>query len=145
MKKNKKYLGIDFGSMNVGLAISDKGGNIVFMRGVIKGGGKLTDIFDEIFKVCVEESIDVVVFGVPYGPGRQTNEQSERMIKIAQKLKQYLDEKGLNIDLVLQDESFSTFEASSMGVVTGNNELRPKYSDHEMAAKLFLEKYLNLI
>ncbi len=143
--KNKKYLGIDFGAMNVGIAASDNGGNIVFMRGVIKGGGKLTAIFNKVYDICAEESIDVIVFGVPYGRSGQRNKQAERMIRIGEKLKEYLISKGLNIDLVFQDESFSTFEASYGEFVTSNYKLNSKYSDHEMAAKLILEKYLDLI
>ncbi len=143
MKKNK-YLGIDFGSKNVGIAVSDSS-NVVFMRGVVKGGGKLTDIFEKIYRLCVEEKINTVVFGVPYGPQREESAQAQRMKRLGRSLIEYLKNRDLEIDLVFEDESFSTFEAEKLSGLVSDMHFDARHSDHEIAAKVILEKYLDRI
>ena len=54
-----KYLGIDFGTKNIGLAISDEDGRIAFPFRVIPR----TRAEEEILKVCQQESIDEIVSG----------------------------------------------------------------------------------
>lgn len=57
---NMKYLGIDFGSKRIGLAISDSGGTIAFPYSVVLNG---KNNLEEIEKIIKEENIDEVVIG----------------------------------------------------------------------------------
>ena len=106
MKKNK-ILAIDFGENNVGLAVTDPGANLVFGKGLIKGGKSLNDLFSKIKKFCDDEEVNKIVFGLPLGKDGEETDQTGRMKKIAYKLKDYLG----NIPLEFEDESFSSFEA----------------------------------
>ncbi len=142
---SNKYLGIDFGFNNVGIAISDEGGNMVFMRGVLKGGGKLVDIFEKIYRICHNDGVNAIVFGVPYGPEGRLNAQAERMIRIGKSLREYLKDHGLHVKMVFEDESFTTFNAESFSESVSDTKFTSVHTDHEVAAKLILEKYLGIV
>ena len=55
-----KYLGIDFGSKRVGLAISDENGQMAFPYSVVSNDKNL---FTEIEKIIKNEKVDEVVIG----------------------------------------------------------------------------------
>lgn len=55
-----KYLGIDFGTKRIGLAISDDGGKIAFPNVVLPND---RDLLEKIVKVCADNSIGVIVIG----------------------------------------------------------------------------------
>lgn len=49
-----KYLGIDYGEKNVGIAVSDDGGNLAFAKTVLHNGKQL---LESILKICLEEKL----------------------------------------------------------------------------------------
>ncbi|HEY4482804.1 MAG TPA: Holliday junction resolvase RuvX [Candidatus Paceibacterota bacterium] len=56
-----KYLGIDYGSKRIGLAVSDEEGRIAFPREVVKSGGEKTLRYIERF--CESEKIGAIILG----------------------------------------------------------------------------------
>jgi len=130
-----KLLAIDFGDKNTGLAVCDVSRTMVFGRGVLKGYKSLEALFEQIMGICMDENIAEVVFGVPCGHDGFDTPQAERMRSIGGRLEDYLGK----VQVVFQDESFSSFEADSFSM---DEKLRRKYSQHELAAMLILERYL---
>ena len=59
MMKRMKYLGIDYGSKRVGLAISNSEGSMATPLSVIEN----KDLDQHILKICADHSIDQVVIG----------------------------------------------------------------------------------
>ena len=55
-----KYLGIDYGAKNVGIAVSDDGGNLAFAKTVLKNDKNL---LENVLKICEEEKIEAIVMG----------------------------------------------------------------------------------
>ena len=55
-----KYLGIDFGTKRVGLAVSDESGSLARPLGVLKNDSSL---FDEVDSVIAREGIESIVIG----------------------------------------------------------------------------------
>jgi putative Holliday junction resolvase len=137
VKKNK-ILAIDFGESNVGLAITDPGANIVFGKGLIKGGKSLEDLFSKIKKICDDEEVNKIVFGLPYGKDGEDTDQTKRLKKMGLQMQEYLK----NIPLEFEDESFSSFEAREIAEGFEEKELKSRYSEHEIAAMVILRKYL---
>jgi putative Holliday junction resolvase len=56
-----KYLGIDYGSKRIGLAVSDPNGKIAFPREVIENRSKET--VSLIAKFCEREKVQAIVLG----------------------------------------------------------------------------------
>ncbi len=55
-----KYLGIDYGSKRVGIAISDESGTLAFPKMVVPRDAKLLDV---ILKLCKDEGVGEIVIG----------------------------------------------------------------------------------
>ncbi len=55
-----RYLGIDFGTKRLGIAISDDAGSFAFPRDVIE---KNASVFDELSRIVEKEKIDAIVMG----------------------------------------------------------------------------------
>ena len=60
--KQKKYLGIDYGSKRVGVAVSDDQGTMAFPKCVIQNGS-LEQVSYEVSKICNELGVKDVVLG----------------------------------------------------------------------------------
>ena len=56
-----KYLGIDFGSKRIGLALSDPAGRIAFPRDVVGNEGDKT--LNYVVELCQREEVDEIVLG----------------------------------------------------------------------------------
>lgn len=139
----KKYLGIDFGEKNIGLASSDPGGNIVFGKGVLRGGGSLDELFERIYAVCKKEEAEGIVFGIPFGKSGEETRQAMRLKRIGDKLRTFLKNRIKNLDMAYVDESFTSYEAEKLLAGHDYKLLKKKYSDHEIAAMLILRRFLN--
>lgn len=137
MENKGKLLAIDFGDRNTGLAVCDESQTFVFGRGVLSGYKRLDELFEKIVVLCQEENIVEIVFGVPLGKEGEETEQSRRHRDIGSRLEQYIG----TISVVYQDESHTSFEANS---VVKDPKLRKKYSEHELAAVVILNRYLEL-
>lgn len=140
--KNKKILAVDFGGKNIGLAVTDEVSGVVFGKGVIRGRKSLRDVFMALKRVVEDCDVGTVVFGLPAAKDGGETAQSERMRGIGEKLESYLKDEGFSIKVVFWDESFSSFEAGVFMRGAGGKAYAAKYSEHEVAAMLILEKYL---
>src|SRR3989344_6419321 len=58
--RSGKYLGIDFGSKRIGLAVSDELGNLAFPYRVLPNGA---DLIEKIMEIIRKENIKSVVMG----------------------------------------------------------------------------------
>lgn len=125
-----KYLGLDFGLKNLGLAVAT---------------GPLAEPFAEkkyqlesqalqfIVRLCAEQKIDQIVLGLSEG------KMAEIIKKFAAKLKSLT-----NLPLVFQDETLSTFEAKQKLLAAHASQSRRR-QDHRAAAALILQDYLDTI
>ena len=55
-----RYLGIDYGTKRVGLAVSDEGGTLAFPYAVLENN---TTLFEEIVDICQKENVKEIVVG----------------------------------------------------------------------------------
>ena len=55
-----RFLGIDYGTKRIGVAISDENGTLAFPKGIVKNNGEL---FGKIERILSEERISEIVMG----------------------------------------------------------------------------------
>ncbi|OGH83236.1 MAG: hypothetical protein A2373_01630 [Candidatus Magasanikbacteria bacterium RIFOXYB1_FULL_40_15] len=116
------YLGIDYGKKRIGLAWVQEGLDVVLPFGVVK------DI-DELAKLIKKEKIDKIVVGLPIGLDGKENENTRRVKKFADELKN-----KINLPIEFEDERFSSRQADSMG---------GDVSRDEKAAMVILSSYID--
>lgn len=101
--KIMKYLGIDYGSKKVGLALSDEGGKLAFPKVVLKNDVYLLDSIKEIIK---EENVDEVVIGESLAFGGDPNKVMKDILPLRELL-----QKDLNLPVHLEKEFLTSVEA----------------------------------
>lgn len=136
-----RYLGIDYGSKNIGLAISDLDGKMAFPFKVIKNDEKVIDV---IHNICGEEEIFTIVIGKP-----------EKFLNL-EEFKKNL-EFELKIPIVFEKEFMtsmhsdlpktkSTFIARKLKKFTSSNKKdggKKNKKDDSKAATLILQRFLD--
>jgi putative Holliday junction resolvase len=58
-----RYLGIDYGSKRVGLALSDEDGVLALPHGVIPNDGNAGKLLHEVVRIARQREVEAVVFG----------------------------------------------------------------------------------
>jgi putative holliday junction resolvase len=66
-----KFLGIDYGTKRIGLAVSDDGGTLAFPKNIIEND---QEIFRKIAQLMGEESVEEIVVGESEGLSGKPNE-----------------------------------------------------------------------
>ncbi|MBI4250142.1 Holliday junction resolvase RuvX [Candidatus Uhrbacteria bacterium] len=131
-----RYLGIDYGDRHVGFAIGDDETRVGVPLHTIT---YLTPdhLVDEIKKIVREESIDVLVVGMPlYRIGRHDAAQIQR-----EKTETFVHtlQSAMATPVKIQDESFTSSQAARH---IRETSIRTK-DDHSIAAMLILQSFLD--
>ncbi len=133
-------LAIDFGTKNIGLAISDFKGIIATPLQVLhvtkKKGYK--EIIEEIADICERNKVQTILLGKP-----QIFEVShKKTLKKIEKFEELLT-KGVNLPIINYDESYSTVTAQDMLLYTRQTVKSSKDKIDSVAAAVFLQEFLN--
>jgi len=122
-----KFLGIDYGTKRIGLAISDEGGTLAFPKEIILNDSKLFDNIDQIVK---EENISEIVIGESFNFSGQENSVAEKINVFISEL-----EKRFELPVHRQSEFLTSVEARRYD----NNGAKVDAG----AAALILQRYLD--
>lgn len=131
-----RYLGIDFGSKRVGLALSDEAGMMGFPHAIIANNSSL---IDELCKLIERESVGSVVIG----ESRNLDGTENQIMAEARKLGESLAERA-GVPVLYEPEAFTTEAARQAPHKLGKT--RSPKSDRALddsAAALILTSYLS--
>ncbi len=126
-----RYIGIDYGTKRIGIALSDDDGRMAFPAGIIENQGNDTAP-KEVAKRIVKENIGFVVVGLPVELDGKETEQSHVTRSFIEDLK-----KSTPIGIETQNEMFTSRMASESGM-----------KDHHIdasSAAIILQSYLDKI
>lgn len=124
-----KYLGIDYGTKKIGLAISDEEGRVAFPNSVIDNDAK---IVDNLTRFIAENGIEKVVVGDSKDYKMQDNEIMGDIYDL-----QTIIKEQLQIDVDLHLEILTSMQAEKM--LGEKNEMIDA-----SAAAIILQSYLDL-
>ena len=99
-----RYLGIDYGTKRIGLALSDEKGMMAFPYGILENSNKK---FAALHKICEDNKISEIICGLPMGLQNQDTDMTRAARDFAKKLGDYT---GLTVHLV--NELFSSKAAA---------------------------------
>ncbi|HHS51089.1 MAG TPA: Holliday junction resolvase RuvX [candidate division Zixibacteria bacterium] len=135
-----RHLGIDYGTVRVGLAISDSFGIIARPYKTLYNND-LTDLVKDICEIIAEKKISVIVFGRPL---HLSGDESDMFIKIKE-LADLISSKCPEIEIHFHDERFSSIEACGAIRAMGGKPSRNKPKIDAIAASLVLKAYLESV
>ena len=151
-----KFLGIDYGTKRIGLAISDDGGQIAFPKEILLND---ENIFKNIGEILIKEKIDEIVIGESVDFSGKLNALSVRIEEFIQELSV-----RFNLPVNKQKEFLTSVEARRQFSLGGqarkggntkeiltqkqsHSRLKDKKRGHidASAAALILQRYLEKI
>lgn len=135
-----RILGLDYGSVTVGVAVSDALQLTAQPVEVIKRKSetKLRQTLARIEQIIAEYEVEKIVLGLPKNMNNTLGERAERTEEFREKL-----EKRVGLEVVMWDERLTTVSAMEVlkeGKVRREN--RKNYVD-KLAAVLILQGYLD--
>ncbi len=138
----KKIMGLDYGSVTVGVAISDSMHLTAQPVEVIKRKHetKLRQTFARLEQLIAEHDVEKIVLGFPKNMNNSEGERAEKTKEFKEKL-----EKRTGLEVLLWDERMTTVAAMEVlkeGKVRREN--RKQYVD-KIAAVFILQGYLDFI
>ncbi|MEF8798509.1 MAG: Holliday junction resolvase RuvX [Candidatus Bipolaricaulota bacterium] len=135
--KEQKILGLDWGSKRIGIAISDRGGNVALGRPSRERKDLESDI-QYLEQIVGEENISRIVIGMPYHMDGEAGESVSRVREFKRELEEKL---SVSIDTI--DERLTSSEAERVMIESDlRREERKKHRD-KLAATLILQRYLD--
>ena len=133
-----KALGLDIGSVTVGIALSDSLKMFASAYSVIRYEEENADLFKQIVDIIKKEDVDVVVVGMPYHMNGDFSLGCERTRRFEEKIKQLID-----IEIVEIDERMSTVTAQNALLAFDVSRKKRKQVVDKVAASVILQNYLD--
>jgi len=123
------YLGIDYGEKRVGIALSRENG-FALPFAVFKNDKNL---FKNILKLCIDEGIDKVTVGIPFGLKGNKTDQTKIVKKFIAELKN-----NISFPIIEVDERMSSGLVQKMAL----GKIKREMKDASEAA-VILQSYLD--
>jgi putative Holliday junction resolvase len=134
-----RYLGIDYGSKRVGLAISDEDGSMAFPYKILKND---LELVDNIHNICGVEEISAIVLGESHDLSGQPN----KIMGSIEEFKRNI-EGELDLPIYFEKEFMtSIFARGSEGKKENDARKNKKEKSEKIddsAAALILQRYLD--
>ncbi len=140
-----KILAIDYGTKNIGLALSDENQEIAFPYATLQGASRdnnetFLKVIQDIKKICKLEKVEKIIVGMPVnlaGDKTKTTELVFEFIKELSRQGSLKGEKYINIPIEEIDERFSTVQAQKK--IQNKNA----HNLDELSAQILLQSYLD--
>ncbi len=131
-----RFIGIDYGASKIGIALTDPL-KIIAREHKVIWQKETVDVIGEIKKICQENSVELIVLGMPFSLNGQKNAQAEVVEAFSKELEQI----GLPIKHV--DETYSTKRAEELMREQKKTEAEIKEFSDAVAARIILQDYLD--
>ncbi len=122
-----KVLGIDYGTKNIGLALSDDTQKLAFAYRTLNRSNLIPELKD----ICDKEEVEKIVVGLPTNLSGEETKSAEMVFEFIKQL-----EEELKIKVEVEDERLSTVQASRLENKTAQNI-------DELSAQIFLQAHLD--
>ncbi|HEY0980450.1 MAG TPA: Holliday junction resolvase RuvX [Candidatus Paceibacterota bacterium] len=122
-----KYLGLDYGTKRIGIALSDESGEFAFPKMIVETEAKALAVIQSL---VVEDGVGAIVLGESIAENGIQNEVFRATLRFKEKLSQVVA-----VPIILEEEGFSTVEAHRYQVKKGSRD--------DSAAAIILQRYLD--
>lgn len=136
-----KILAIDYGSKNIGLAMSDDEGRMAFayktLRVKTQDFSSWQKIISDLKKICQQEKVKKIIIGMPLWLTGDKSQTTEVVFEFAHQL-----EKGIGLKVETIDERWSTIEAYKNKISRDRSRPVLKHSLDALSAQILLQSWL---
>ncbi len=121
-----KYLGIDYGTKRIGIAVSDEGGSFAFPKVVVDAA----QVVETVTTLCKDEGISTIVIGESVASNGETNDLMKAVNTFKTKLAV-----ATGLPIFFEREDYSSVEAHRYQTKAGSRD--------DSAAAIILQRYLD--
>jgi putative holliday junction resolvase len=135
--ENGRILGLDYGSVRVGIAISDPSGTIATGLKTLRNDSTLISRIADLVR---EHQIGRIVIGLPVSLKGKDSRKTEEVRTFCRALEEHVA-----LPIILQDERYSSKDAlaTMIEMNTTRKQRRNKGRIDEMAAAIILQSFLD--
>jgi putative Holliday junction resolvase len=134
-----RWMGVDYGSRRIGLAISDFGAAIASPAAVLSGSGSVRGDARQILAWASQNEVSAIVVGLPLNMDGSTGPQAEVSNQLAAELAQAVPDWPVE----LWDERLSTYQADAHLDAAGARPSRRRDLRDALAAQVILQAFLD--
>lgn len=137
--KRGRLLGIDWGAVRAGVAISDESQEFIFARpAIILKSSNQDSLAEQIANIAEKEKVAGIVMGLPIRLDGTESDTTQLVRKCAEEISFYTD-----IPIIFIDETLTSFSAQEQMGKLKIAELKQKLDSQ--SAKIILENAIDLI
>lgn len=133
-----RAMGLDIGSVTVGVSLSDGLKMIASSYTVIRYEQENDELFQKIVDIIKEQEVDEIIVGMPYHMNGDFSLGCERTRRFEEKIKKLID-----IKIVEIDERMSTVSAQNALLTFDVSRKKRKQVVDKVAATVILQSYLD--
>ena len=133
-----RAMGLDIGSVTVGVSLSDGLKMIASSYTVIRYEQENEELFQKIVDIIKKEEVDEVIVGMPYHMNGDFSLGCERTRRFEEQIKKLID-----IKIVEVDERMSTVTAQNALLSFDVSRKKRKHVVDKVAATVILQSYLD--
>ena len=131
-----RILGIDYGDVRVGVAVSDPLGFTAQGLETIQNRGKKS-VFEALTKICTEYAVGEIVIGLPINMNGTIGPQAKAIMDLIPEL-----ETVLKVPVKTWDERLSSRQVERFMLEGGLSRQKRKDNSDRLAATLILQTYM---
>ena len=137
-----KILGLDYGHVRIGVALSDDNKSIAFGKDIINNNSRM---YDSLLKLIQHENVEKIILGYPLNLKGGKTESTLQVERFEGELKTNLLENNLNIDVIRWDERLTSKMAEQSLIASGmkKSKRRDKSNLDIISSALILQSYLD--
>lgn len=133
-----RYLGIDFGSSRIGIAISDELGMLAHPLETVPNDASF---LSRLRKIVLEKGVSRMVVGIPRNMDGSYGPAAEKAKLFLSELKSQFKE----LQLIAWDERLTTMEAQRLLHAAGRDVKKSRPVIDQVAAQVLLQSYLDSV
>jgi putative Holliday junction resolvase len=139
-KERYRVLALDFGTVRIGVAVSDELRMLASARGTIPNDGQ---VIPSILSAIQKEQAKIVLMGLPVGLSGQETAMTTQVRKFGDRLKRKLEVLGVGFEY--RDERLTSVMANANIAMSGLPKIKrqEKGLRDEEAARILLQDYLD--
>lgn len=142
MNSVTKYLGIDYGSKRVGIAVSDENKKYSFSREFINNDKKF---YENLLKIIKEESVEKIIIGYPLNFNSEKTIQTMAVEKFRCNLESKLKQNKVEAEIVYFDERLTSKIAQNSILNSGlsKRKRQEKGRVDSISAQIILQDFID--
>lgn len=132
-----RILGIDYGTVRTGVAMSDPLGMLAHPLEAFKISS-MKELIEAIAAFSLKNGVEKIIIGLPRHMNGDESDSSRKVRELAAEL-----EKKLNMPILLYDERLTTSAAEKLLIETDVSRKKRKEKIDSLAASIILQGYLD--